>query len=99
MARPRRNPFSLVLGVVGVLFTITAANYSFAVMRGVKHAVAGSQAEPHALQTLMDRHGTMILAGELVVLAIATVAAVAFDHVEGERIRKARQVGQERHGE
>jgi hypothetical protein len=38
----------------------------------------------------MDRHGTSILVGELVVLAIATVGAVGLDHVEGERIRAAR---------
>jgi hypothetical protein len=39
----------------------------------------------------MDRHGTAILAGELLVLAIATVGAVAVDHVAGERERAARE--------
>jgi hypothetical protein len=39
----------------------------------------------------MDRYGTAILTGELLVLAIATVGAVALDHVEGERIRAARE--------
>jgi hypothetical protein len=37
------------------------------------------------LLTLMDRHGTAILVGELDVLAIATVGAVALDQRDGGR--------------
>lgn len=99
MPRSRRNPFSVLLGATGILFTLTAANYGFAVLRGVKQAAAGSTASPHVLQSLMDRHGTSILVGELVVLAIATFGAVAVDHAEGERIRKARLADRERGGE
>ena len=99
MARPRRNPFYLLLGVVGFLFTLTAANYGFAVLRGVKHAAAGDETPPHVLQTLMDRHGTSILIGELLVLAVATFGAVAVDHADGERIRRETRAGRERAGE
>jgi len=88
MARSRRNLFYPLLGVVGFAFTITAASYCVSVLRGLRQETAG--AEPHALQVLMDRHGTSILVGELVLLAIATVGAVGFDHVEGERLRAAR---------
>lgn len=99
MPRPRRNPFTVLLGVAGVLFTITAANYSFAVLRGVKAARDGAAVGPHPLQQVMDRHGTAILVGELVVLAIATIGSVALDHAEGERIRRARQAEREGRGE
>jgi hypothetical protein len=37
------------------------------------------------LMAVMDRHGTAILVGELVVLAIATVGAVALDSRDGGR--------------
>jgi len=99
MPRPRRNPFSILLGIVGVLFTITAANYAVAVLRGVKQASAAVEARPHPLQSLMDRHGTTILVVELIVLAGATVGAVAVDHAEGERIRRARAADRERQGD
>jgi hypothetical protein len=88
MVRPRRNFFYPLLGIVGFLFTITAASFCVSVLRGIRPETAAS--EPHALQRLMDRHGTALLVGELVVLAIATVGAVGLDHVEGERIRAAR---------
>lgn len=90
MSRRRGNPFYLVLGIVGFMFTITALSSCLAVLRGLRpeRAVA---TRAHPLQKLMDRHGTAILVGELVVLAIATVGAVAVDHVAGERERAARE--------
>jgi uncharacterized membrane protein len=88
MPRPRRNPFYVVLGVVGFVFTITATSYCVSVLRGVRPALP--DAEPSAFEALMDRHGTALLTGELVILAIATVGAVGLDHVEGERQRAAR---------
>ena len=89
MSRPRRNLFYPLLGVVGFAFTITAASFCVSVLRGVRPET--SREEPHPLQQLMDRHGTSILVGELIMLAIATVGAVGLDHVEGERIRAARE--------
>jgi hypothetical protein len=93
MARPRRNPFYVVLGIVGFLFTITAVSYCLAVLRVVRPAVptgATAASMSHPLQVLMDRHGAGILAAELLVLAFATVGAVWMDHVEGEKLRAAR---------
>ena len=90
MSRRRRNPFYLLLGIVGFLFTITAMSYCMAVLRGVRPDRAAAT-RAHPVQQLMDRHGTAILAGELLVLAIATVGAVAVDHVAGERERVARE--------
>jgi len=90
MARPRRNPFYVVLGIVGFLFTITAVSYCLAVLRVVRPTGPAAASMSHPLHSLMDRHGAGILAAELVVLAIATVGAVWMDHVEGEKIRAAR---------
>jgi len=58
------------------------------VLRGVRPESLSTP--PHALERLMDRHGITLLAGQIVVLAIATVGAVAIDHFEGERIRRER---------
>lgn len=87
MASTRTNPFYVVLGIVGFLFTVTATSYCLSVLRGVRPATG---AAAHPLETLMDRHGTALLAGELAVLAIATFGAVAVDHFAGERIRRQR---------
>lgn len=90
MARPAPNPFYAVLGLVGILFVVTASSYCLSVLRGVRPA-AKPTGQPHPLESLMDRHGTALLAGELIVLAIATVGAVAVDHVQGEKLRRQRR--------
>jgi len=96
MVRPRRNPFYVVLGAVGFLFTITAMSYCLAALRSVRPPTGiGMASAAHPLHALMDRHGAGILAAQLVVLAVATVGAVWMDHVEGERIRRRRD-GQRR---
>ncbi len=88
MPRPRPNPFYAILGVVGFLFTITASSYCLFVLRGVRpESLSGP---PHALERLMARHGVTLLAGQIAVLAVATVGAVAMDHFEGERLRRQR---------
>jgi len=87
MPRLPRNPFYAVLGVVGVIFTVTASAYCVTVLRGVR---ARPAAEPHALDRLMDDHGTTILVAEIAVLAVATVGAIWLDHAAGERIRRER---------
>ena len=91
MSRRRRNPFYAVLGVVGFAFTITALSSCLAVLRGVRPETA--TARRAGFDLLMDRHGTTLLVAELVVLAIATVGAVAVDHVAGERERRTADRG------
>lgn len=91
MARKRTNPFNVVLGLVGVLFTITAMSYCVFVLRGVQSAASNAEAPPAAFEQLMDRYGTAILVGQLAVLAVATVGAVAFDNAEGRRELGRRQ--------
>lgn len=89
MSRPRANPFYAILGGVGFLFVLTASSYCVSVLRGIRPASRATA--PHALERLMDRHGTALLAGQLAVLAIATVGAVTLDHFEGERRRRERE--------
>lgn len=91
MRRRRLNPFYAVLGIVGFLFTVTASSYCLFVLRGVRHAGENSAEPPHAFEQLMDRHGTSILVGQLLVLAGATVGAVAVDHADGKREIARRQ--------
>ncbi len=93
MRKQPTNPFYLVLGIVGFLFTITAASYCMSVLRGIRPEPTAAQRN-HPLEQLMDRHGTSLLAGQLIVLAIATVGAVAVDHFAGERQRREREAEQ-----
>lgn len=88
MPRPRRNPFYPLLGVVGVVFTVTAMSYCLSVLRGVRPETAADRGS-HPIERLMDRHGTAILTGELALLAIATVGAIALDQSADERERAA----------
>jgi len=89
--RKRTNPFNVVLGAVGILFTVTAMSYCVFVLRGVQAAEANAAAPPAAFERLMDGYGTSILVGQLAVLAIATVGAVAFDSAEGKKEVARRQ--------
>lgn len=83
MRKASRNPFYIVLGVVGFVFTITAASSCLTVLRGVRRETAG--AAKTGLETFMDRHGTALMAGQLAVLALATVGAVALDEYRGRK--------------
>ncbi len=90
MRRKLFNPFYPVLGIVGFAFTITACMYCLSVLRGIRPT--DPTTAPHALETLMDRYGTPLLAGQIAMLAIATFGAVALDHFEGERVKREREV-------
>lgn len=89
MTRPPRNPFYVILGVVGFVFTITAAAYCVTVLRGIRPETSGTQGD-HPMERLFDQYGTMMLTGEIIVLAIATVGAIGLDHVAGEKVRRER---------
>jgi len=83
MPRPPRNPFSILLGIAGIAFTIPAMSSCLSVLRGVRPETARQGRT--AFDTFIDRHGTTLLVGELVVLAIATVGSVAHDSRSGKR--------------
>jgi hypothetical protein len=88
MPRPPRNPFYAVLGIVGFAFTITAAASCVAVLRGVRPVTATGGT--HVLDVFLERYGTSLLVGEIVILALATVGAIWLDHVAGEQTRRGR---------
>ncbi|MDO7682786.1 MAG: hypothetical protein MUQ67_01775 [Pirellulales bacterium] len=89
MSRQIKNPFYIVLGVIGFTFTITAASYCLSVLRGIRPQATLTE-KSHPLEEIMDRYGTSLLTGQLIVLAIATVGAVAVDHVNGQKKQNSR---------
>ena len=87
MPRQRRNPFYAILGVVGVVFVITASSYCLSVLRGLRPE--SRSAAPHPLERWIDRHGTTALTVELVLLAIATVGSIAVDEIGNRDVRRS----------
>jgi hypothetical protein len=74
------NPFYVVLVVAGVLFFVTAATYAVMTLRGDRLGrQAPGVAEAGGLMQFMDERGGQLLAGELVLLAVCTGAAMASD--------------------
>jgi hypothetical protein len=80
------NPFSVLLGVVGIAFTLTAACYCLFVLRGVRPETA--RAAPHLLERLVDRWGTTALIVELIALAAATFGSIAYDEIGHDAVRR-----------
>jgi len=79
MVHPSRktpNPFYVALVLIGILFTVTACAYG--VMTIQQMNPSGTQ-QPHPMTALLDEYGAVILAIELILLAIATVAAIGTD--------------------
>ncbi len=87
MRRTRPNPFTVLLGVVGIAFTLTASAYCVSVLRGV--GPARPDAAPQAFDRLLARHGTTALVVELVILAVATFGSIAVDEMGHREIRRA----------
>ena len=86
MQRKTVNPFSVLLGIVGIAFTLTAACYCLFVLRGVRPETA--RAAPHLLERLIDRWGTTALVVELAALAVATFGSIAYDEIGHDAIRR-----------
>lgn len=74
------NPFYVLLVIVGAVFAITACAYGVMAFRAVaaQHAAEASPSGEGLMQFL-DKHGMALLAGELVVLALATFGAIGTD--------------------
>lgn len=81
MARKKPiNPFYVVLVIVGAAFAITASAYGVTAMRALRTDSASATAPSESsLTPFMANHGNNLLLGELVILAIATVAAISTD--------------------
>lgn len=76
----RHHPLYLLVGALGVLFTVTACAYGVMSFRDLRGGGAYSAAEHDAgLMRLLRERGGVILAGEIAALAVASVAAMASD--------------------
>ena len=74
------NPFYLLLILLGIAFAITACAYSVMTLKAVRpQPAAADSAGGAAMLEFLDRHGGELMAGELALLAVATVGAIATD--------------------
>ncbi|RLS32161.1 MAG: hypothetical protein DWH79_08620 [Planctomycetota bacterium] len=87
MRRKRLNPFSVLLGITGIVFTLTASCYCLFVLRAVRPETA--TATSHAFEQIIDRFGTTALVVELGLLAIATFGSIAYDELGFRDDRRA----------
>lgn len=71
------NPFYVLLLIVGVLFALTACAYFVMALRGASPELSAS---PHRLIAFLEKYGLTALIVELVVLAVATLGAIATDN-------------------
>ncbi len=76
MARKKpTNPFYVALLPVGIAFALTACAFVVMTMRGLDP----QNEESTGLIQLMERHGVIIMIGELTLLGLLTFAAIATD--------------------
>jgi hypothetical protein len=82
------NPFYLVTLLAGIVFTITACGYGVMTVRQLHEPPQSRDlsdsgddvaALDHPLVRFMDRYGTRVMIVELVVLGLATCAAIGTD--------------------
>ena len=89
MKKRHKNPFYVLLILVGVAFTISACSYFVMVVKQSSPSRWEDDEiqteQPRTLISLMERHGFAILMTELAVLAVLTCAAILTDdYWEGE---------------
>jgi len=102
--KPPLNPFHFLLGLMGVIFTVTAIGYTMLIVREEKQAwqapppmaAPGNPAEPdmreHPLLKLLSAHGMEILLSQIGIFAVLTAAAIGLDRwrdVRGEKEKQA----------
>lgn len=75
----RTNPFYVLLVIAGIVFCVTACAYGMMAVRGVKATRSTEQQPEEGLILFLDKHGAKLLAGEIAVLAVATIGAMASD--------------------
>jgi len=77
-AREPVNPFYILLVLLGIVFLVTACAYGVMAYRAISPALA-RQADVHPLTEFLDEHGMVLLGVELVLLALASFAAMGLD--------------------
>ena len=84
-----KNPFYVLLVLVGIAFVITASAYSVMAVRGTDRS---ESALPQAgLLGFMDRHGDWLLIVEVLLLGLLTVAAMGMDEIGTRQSQTAAQ--------
>lgn len=74
------NPFYVLLVLIGIAFTLTACAYGVMAFKVVRtKAEVAEDGEGAALLTYLDEHGATLMAVEVALLALCTVAAMATD--------------------
>ena len=77
-AKKRVNPFYVLTIIVGFLFSVTASAY---VVMTVRQLNSPGSRETNEFMQWMDQHGLTAFIAELVVLAVATLAAITSDRM------------------
>lgn len=79
--RRRFNVFYALLLVVGLAFCLTACSYFVLALRDVRSVQIGASngAPRTGYMDFIDQHGVKLMAGQIVALAILTVAAIGTD--------------------
>jgi len=88
LAKPREpiNPFYVASGILGVAFTLTACAYGVLMLQANRGMMrSDSLGQEHPLLSLLNTHGVAILAIEVLLLGIASIAAIVLDHYRGRR--------------
>jgi hypothetical protein len=86
------NPFYALLVIAGVAFGLTACAYGVMAFRQARPDSQPLAATDTSLLGVLDHHGGMILGGEIVLLALLTIAAMGTDNFWEKRAeRKATQ--------
>lgn len=82
------NPFYVLLVIVGTAFVVTASAYGVMATRAIRPPRVAPGAEPpkSSLITFMEAHGEKLLIGELLALAVCTVAAISTDNYWTNRV-------------
>jgi hypothetical protein len=87
VANPARNPFYVLLIVVGVAFLVTACAYGVMAFRDV--ATSETEQPPGSgLMEFMDRYGMLLLGAEVILLGLFTVGAIGTDEFWQRHLQK-----------
>lgn len=93
--RSAKNPFYVLLVILGVAFALTACAYSVMTLKATRRTDAQESGGGAALLEFLDRHGDALMGGELALLAFATVGAISTDRYWMRRAYDAHQAEQE----
>lgn len=92
--RSAKNPFYVLLVILGVAFVLTACAYSVMALKATRQANPRESGGGAALLEFLNRHGDALMGGELALLAIATVGAISTDRYWMRRAYEAHQADQ-----